>query len=218
MNLGLQGRTAVISGSSRGIGKAAAKALLEEGASVLISGRNKESLLQTEEEFRSTFGAERIASLRGDLTQSEQVHDCVQKTIARFGRIDIAVANVGAGRGLPFEESDRTEWLRLFDLNLFAGMELVRHVGSVMQRQSSGVICLVSSIAGVEALPAPIPYSCAKAAVVAAGKTLARSLASHNIRVNVICPGNILFPGGTWESRIKTDQEGTKAYIESHVR
>jgi len=217
MNLGLEGKVAVVSGSSRGIGKATARTLLQEGASVLICGRNQESLLQTEGEFRSSFGAERIASFQGDLTEAQQVHDCVLQTTARFGRLDIAVANIGSGRGVPFEDADRAEWLRMFDLNLFSGMELVRQAGSVMQKQHAGAICLVSSIAGVEALPAPIPYTCAKASLLAAGKTLARSLAPHNVRVNVVCPGNILFPGGVWESRLKADQEGTKAYIESQV-
>jgi len=217
MELSLKGKVAVISGSSRGIGKAIARGFLGEGCSVVVSGRNRERLDRTVQELSTEFPAERLAWHNGDVTSREGVKGFLEVALSRFGRVDIAVANVGSGSGLPFEESDRTEWLRVFDTNLFSGMELVRQIIPVMKNQSSGAICLISSITGVEAFPAPIPYTAAKSAVIASSKALARHLAGHNIRVNVVCPGNVLFPEGGWDLKLTEAPEKTAAYIESEV-
>lgn len=217
MDLGLRGKVAVVSGSSRGLGKAIALGFLQEGSFVVISGRRPESLQRTVEEFSAQFPPERLAWFNGDLSLSEGVKGFLDVALTKFGRIDIAVANIGSGRGIPFEESEKTEWMRVFDINLFSGMDFVRRATSIMQAQRSGVICLISSITGIEALDAPIPYTSAKAAVIASGKALARYLAAYNIRVNVVCPGNILFPGGVWDGKLKTDAEQVTSYIQSQV-
>lgn len=217
MDLGLKGKVAVVSGSSRGLGKAIALRFLQEGSSVAISGRDPESLRRTVEEFSAQFPAERVAWFNGDLTVGDGIRAFLDVALSRFGRIDIAVANIGSGQGMPFEDSNKGEWMRAFDINLFSGMDFVGQVVSVMQTQRSGVICLISSITGIEALGAPIPYTSAKAAVIASGKALARYLAEYNIRVNVVCPGNILFPGGVWDGKIKADPEQVGRYIDSQV-
>lgn len=217
MDLGLGGKIAIVSGSARGIGKAIARRFLEEGCSVIVSGRSAETLEGTAQEFSADFSAERVAWFNGDLSSDQGVRVCLDVAMSRFGRIDIAVANIGSGRGVPFEESDKPEWLRVFDVNLFSGMELVRQAVAMMRPRRSGVICLISSIAGVEAIPAPIPYTSAKAAVIASGKALARYLAAYNIRVNVVCPGNILFPGSVWDGKLQADPEQVNRYIESQV-
>lgn len=217
MDLGLKGKAAVVTGSSRGLGKAIAHRFLQEGAYVAVSGRDPESLQKTVEELSAQFPAERIAWFNGDLTVGDGIQGFLDVALSRFGRIDIAVANIGSGRGVPFEDSDKAEWLRLFDTNLFSGMEFVRQVVPMMKSQGSGVICLISSVAGVEAIEAPIPYTSSKAGVIAAGKVLARYLAQSGIRVNVICPGNILFPGGDWDKKLKENRQRVNSYIESHV-
>ncbi len=217
MDLGLKGKVALVAGSSRGIGKAIAYKFLEEGCQVLLSGRNPESLKNTIEEFYTRFPRENVAHFNGDLAQQDGIEGYVKVALSKWGRIDIAVANIGSGRGSPFEASDRQEWMRVFETNLFAGMDFVRQVVPVMKDQLSGGICLISSITGVEAMDAPIPYTSAKAGVIACGKALARCLGNYNIRVNVVCPGNIIFPGGHWETKLKQGEEQVRSYIESQV-
>ena len=206
MELGLKGKVVLIAGSSRGIGKAIACKFLEEGCHVVLSGRDRESLESTVEEFRARFRKENVARFNGDLTRQNDCDRYVQVALSEWGRVDIAVANIGSGRGAPFEVSDRAEWLRVFEVNLFGGMDFVRHVIPVMKTQRSGAICLVASITGAEAIDAPIPYTSAKAGVIASGKALARYLGDFNIRVNVVSPGNVFFPGGDWENRLKKDE------------
>ena len=217
MDLGLDGKTALITGSTRGIGRAIAERLLEEGASVVVSGRDVDRLEATERELGARFPGERVASYGGDLTRPEDVEALVAEAISRWGRVDIAVANIGSGRGVPLEASDREEWLRVFDTNLFCGMELVREIAPKMQAQGSGAICLVASITGVEAVGAPLPYTASKAGVIAAGKALARQLADSNVRVNTVCPGNVLFPGSDWDAKMTANSEQVLSYVEENV-
>ena len=217
MDLGLKGKGVLIAGSSRGIGKAIARKFLEEGAQVIVSGRNAESLKDTNEEFYTTFPRENVGHFTGDLSRREDIEGYVKFALSKWGRIDIAVANIGSGQGAAFEASDRQEWVRVFEINLFAGMDFVRQVIPVMKSQHSGGICLISSISGIEAIDAPIPYTSAKGGVIACGKALARELGDYNIRVNVVCPGNVLFPGGHWETKLTQGGEQFRSYIKTHV-
>lgn len=217
MDLELRDRVTVIAGSSRGIGKAIAHRFLQEGARVLISGRDPQTLQRTLEEFRAQFAADRVASYCGDLCQMEDIRAYLNTAIERWAAIDIAVANIGSGRGKPFEASNRAEWTRMFEVNLFGGMDFVHEVLPIMKAKGSGSICLIASIAGVEALEAPLTYTAAKAGVVAAGKSLARLMAEFKIRVNVVCPGNILFPGGDWDHKLKANPAEVEAYIKKEV-
>lgn len=217
MDLGIEGKVALITGSSRGIGKAIAHRLLEEGAYVVISGRDRARLIGTVRELTSEFPGERLVWHDGDLMESGEVKGFVDSALAKWGRIDVAVANIGSGRGISFEASDREEWLRVFDTNLFSGMEFIRQVVPTMQAQRQGALCLISSIVGLEAISAPIPYTSSKAAVIAAAKSLARYLAEYNVRVNAVCPGNVLFLGGDWDAKQQANPEQTTNYIQAHV-
>ncbi len=217
MDLGLQNKVALVTGSSRGIGRAIAEQLLKEGARVIISGRDSAALNAIRMDLASRFGAEQVRTCNADLSTPGGIADYVNVALGEWARVDLAVANIGSGRGLSFDKSDSAEWLRVFQVNLFSGMEFLRAVVPVMQRQHGGSICLVSSITGVEALGAPVPYTASKASVIAAGKALARSLAHENVRVNVVCPGNILFPGGDWDAKLKADHEQATRYIATEV-
>ncbi|MBI3088230.1 MAG: SDR family oxidoreductase [Candidatus Omnitrophica bacterium] len=210
-------KVAVIAGSSRGIGKAIARRFLEEGARVVISGRAQETLAQAQRELDQAFPSGRVLAHCGDLSDAAQSRACLRAALERWSRVDIAVANVGSGKGASFAESDAAEWSRVFGVNLFSGMVLVREAVEVMKRQRGGTMCLISSIAGLEATRAPVPYAAAKAGVVAAGKALARSLAEFDIRVNVVAPGNVLFPGGDWDAKRRADPGAVDAYIKGEV-
>jgi 3-oxoacyl-[acyl-carrier protein] reductase len=101
-------------------------------------------------------------------------------------------------------------------LNFFSSVRLAQAAIPYMQ-VSGGSIILVSSIVGIEATPAPLPYSAAKAALINYGKNLSRAVAEHKIRVNTIAPGNVLFPGGTWEKHLANRRESVEAYITAEV-
>ena len=128
---------------------------------------------------------------------------------------DILVANLGSGSGKPGWEQDEAEWERLFNLNFFGSTRLAQACIPAMTK--GGSIVFISSIAGVEALPAPLPYSAAKAALVNYSKNLSRAVADRKIRVNSIAPGNIFFDGGSWEKHLAKDPDGIQAFIAKEV-
>ncbi len=196
MDLRLTNQTALVAGSSKGIGKAIASALLREGCRVCISGRNKVALDSACVEFRRDFG-ENVVAVEGDLTQTSAIEAGLKTLIRTWGPPDILVANIGTGSGIPGWRNDDSEWERLFNLNFFGSMRLAQGFIPSMKSRG-GSILFVGTIAALETSPAPLPYSAAKAALINYSKNLARLVASDKIRVNCLCPGNVLFPGGSW--------------------
>jgi 3-oxoacyl-[acyl-carrier protein] reductase len=217
MDLGLSDKVALVSGSTRGIGLAIAEALLAEGARVIITGRDAARVRDASVMLAGKSGHDRVAGFEVDFTGGDEaVASALRKAHETFGALDIVIANVGGGRGLPSADADVREWERMIGLNLISAAVTARHAAALFPG-GGGSITLVASIAGMEALPAPAPYIASKAAVIALGKALARELASRRIRVNVVSPGNILHPGGSWEERMRRDPDGTGRYIEAEV-
>jgi 3-oxoacyl-[acyl-carrier protein] reductase len=217
MDLELKDKVALVTGSSRGIGKAIALSFLTEGANVIITGRDEDSLNKTYRELSNQYGEDSIYSYRGDMTQIADISNCLDSGVKRFGKIDILVANVGTGKSKPGLEADRDEWERIFDLNLLGSINVVRVVVPIMKKNGSGTIIFISSIAGLEALGAPITYSVAKAGLISLSKNLSHPLAKDDIRVNVVAPGNIIFKGGRWEEIIKEKPNIIEDYIKKRV-
>jgi 3-oxoacyl-[acyl-carrier protein] reductase len=215
MDLQLVDRVAFVAGSSRGIGRAIASALLREGCRVCITGRDNQALETVREEFKITFG-NRVLSFAGDLTEQAVVDAALKTVNETWGGPDILIANVGTGSGKPGWNQDVSEWERLFNLNFFASVRLAQGVIPYMQSRG-GTILFVSSIAALEASAAPLPYSAAKAALLNYSKNLSRELAASGIRVNSLCPGNILFPGGSWERHLANRRNEVEQYISSNV-
>jgi 3-oxoacyl-[acyl-carrier protein] reductase len=215
MNLELSGRVAFVAGSSKGIGHSIAMALLREGCRVCISGRNAAVLEAAYAELRTKFG-EMVIRVSADLTQPSGIDNVLNTISKTWQSPEILVANVGSGSGKTGWELDESEWERLFNLNLFGSIRLAQSVIPHM-KPGGGNILFVSSIAGLEASPAPLPYSAAKAALVNYSKNLARAVAADHIRVNCICPGNILFPGGSWERHMADRGPEVEKYISAEV-
>ena len=217
MELGLKDKIALITGSSRGIGKAIALSFLAEGAKVIITGRDGASLNNTYRELSNQFSEASIYSFWGDMTQIDDIANCLDSAVKRFGKIDILVANVGTGKSKPGLEADRDEWERILNLNLLGSIDMVRAVVPIMRENGSGSIVFVSSIAGCEVLGAPVTYSVAKTGVISVSKNLSYLLAKDNIRVNTVAPGNIKFEGGRWEEIIKEKPNIVEDYIKKSV-
>jgi 3-oxoacyl-[acyl-carrier protein] reductase len=217
VDLGLHNRIVLVSGSTRGIGRATAGVFLREGARVVVVGRGADSLGVTANSFRAEFGTDRLLAVQADLTSLEGIDHVVTAVDAAWGKVQVLVANIGSGKGTAGWRTNDEEWASLINTNLLGATRLVSAVLPGMIAASNGSIVLVSSIAGVESIPAPLAYSAAKAALVNYGKNLARHLGPSGVRVNVVAPGNVLFEGGSWDRRSAERPEETRRYIEQEV-
>lgn len=215
MNLQLNNHVALVAGSSRGIGKAIAKALLSEGCRVCVTGRDVSILEAAANDLSAKYG-DAVLSVSADLTESTGIDSVLGAMNQKWKTIDLVVANLGSGKGVPGWKTEEADWQKLFNLNFFGSVRLVQSVIPMMQ-PAGGSILLIGSIAGIEASPAPLPYSAAKAALMSYCKNLSRILAHDRIRVNCLCPGNVLFPGGSWEEHLANRNEEVNRYISTEV-
>ena len=210
MDLGLAGKAAIITGSSRGLGKATAIALAREGVSVSIAARGEDALNVTRAEIEVTGG--KAIATTADFTTAEGCKAVFDATVEAFGRVDILVNNVGgAGR----EDSDEV-WLESYERNVLAAVRMCRLVLPGMRAAGHGAIVNVASIWGREA-GGSIQYNHAKAALISHAKNLALEVAADGIRVNAVCPGSIRFPGGTWDRRATEDPEGMARFVAENI-
>ena len=214
MNLGLKDKVVVVTGASRGIGRAIAHGFADEGARLSICGRTQDTLQNVTAEL-TTKGAHVFAKPT-DVTDTGQVEAFISETVDTYGKIDVVVNNVGGSRWTPLEDISDTEWHEILDLNLVSAARVNRCVIPEMKKQGGGAILMITSIYGREG-GGHITYNAAKAAEISMTKSLARELAPDNIRVNSVAPGSILFPGGGWARRIAADPEAMEAFVKSDM-
>lgn len=217
MDLRLKDKVVLVAGSSRGIGLASAHAFLAEGCRTVITGRDGAALAQARASLEAEFGEELVAAYEGDLCDTSVIRALLQFINDRWGQLDCLVANVGSGRGQIGWDPDESEWQRLVEVNFACTYRLVQEVLPAMTQSRRGSIVMVASIVGVESTSAPLPYSAAKAALLNYGKNLARQLGPLNVRVNAVAPGNILFPGGSWERHLAQRPEEVLREIDAEV-
>ncbi|MGH6909289.1 MAG: SDR family NAD(P)-dependent oxidoreductase [Phenylobacterium sp.] len=200
MQLGLDGKVIFIAGASRGIGLGIVEACLAEGAKLVLTARGAEALEATRAGLAKTYGDERLLAIAGDMRDTAVIEDAVARTEESFGPIFGAVANVGLHPCPPGIEVDDETWDKGFTQNLDSAWRLSRAALRRMTPRSEGSVLLISSIAGLGALGTPLTYGTAKAGMNHLTKELARIAGPSGVRVNSIAPGNIIFPGGTWEA------------------
>jgi 3-oxoacyl-[acyl-carrier protein] reductase len=200
MNLGLDGKVIFVAGASRGIGLGIVEACLAEGAKVAISARGAEALEDTRSRLARIYGEDRLFAIAGDMRDTKVIEDAVALTEKSFGPIFGAVANVGLHPCPPGIEVDDETWDAGFTQNLDSAWRLSRAALRRMTPRKEGSVLLISSIAGLGALGTPLTYGTAKAAMNHMAKELARIAGAGGVRVNAIAPGNIIFPGGSWEA------------------
>lgn len=217
MDLQLNHHVALVAGSSRGIGKAIAQGFLNEGARVVVTGRDGASLAQAKHDLARIFGEDRILDWQGDLTYVRAPVELLELTLKRWGRLDHVVANLGNGRGRTGWELEPSDWRGLFEANLFGSTNVVEGLLPHLVQAGQGSVVFIASIAALECLPAPLPYSAAKAALVSYSKNLARAVAQYQVRVNCIAPGNVIFPGGTWEGHLQARPDEVTQYVSTEV-
>jgi 3-oxoacyl-[acyl-carrier protein] reductase len=185
----LAGKVAIVTGGSRGIGLAIARLLAEDGASVVVSGRDAARLEAAVKELES-LGAP-VMGVVADAAKREDVDRLVEATRERFGRIDVLVNNAGITRDQLLVRMKDDDWDQVLDTNLRGVFLMIRAVGKVMMRQKSGRIINIASTAGAMGNPGQVNYSAAKAGVIGLTKAAGRELAHWNILVNAVAPGLI---------------------------
>ncbi len=187
----LQGRVAVVTGASRGLGREAAEALGEAGAKLVIGARREQWLHPTVNEFRER-GFEVVAR-PCDITDPQQAEAIVRTAIESFGRLDILVNNAGISWGAPYEEMPLDRWRQVIETNLTGTHLVTRSALPIMRQRQYGKIINVASVAGLVGSPDDVldaaSYSASKGAVVALTRDLAVKYARFGICVNAIAPG-----------------------------
>ena len=213
MDLALTGKVAIVVGSSRGLGLAAAKALAAEGCHVCICARGDARLRDAAAEVGAVSGdGGRVLPVPADVSRLDGVQKVVDETVAAFGGIDILVNNVGLARGGGLLETSDEQWQEAVEQTVFPAVRASRLAVPHMRRRGGGAIIIVASIWGREA-GGRVTYNAVKAAEISLGKSLALELAPDNIRVNSVSPGSILFEGGSWWKRQQADPAGIAGFV-----
>ncbi|HEY77012.1 MAG TPA: SDR family oxidoreductase [Thermoflexia bacterium] len=186
----LTGKVAIITGASRGIGRAIALRLAQAGAKVTVSSRKLENVEKVAEEVRAA-GGEALA-VQAHVGYADQVEAMVERTVETFGRVDIAVNNAATNPHFgPILTADEGQWDKILDTNLKSVFRVAKAVAPHMRAQGGGKIINIGSIAGLRPSPAMGIYSVSKAGVIMLTQVLALELAPDNIQVNAIAPGVI---------------------------
>ena len=213
MDLGLTGKVAIVTGSSRGLGLASARALVAEGCRVCLCARGAERLAEAAIEVEAAAKKPNlVAAVQADVSTEAGVDLVVTQTVERFGGLDILINNVGRAGGTDLVGTSDAEWQAAFDETLLPAIRASRLAIPHMKQRGGGAIILIASIYGRES-GGRMTYNALKSAEISLAKSMAQQLASVNIRVNSVAPGSILFPGGSWYKRQQADPEGIAAFI-----
>lgn len=188
MDLGLDGKVALIAGASRGLGKSIANVLGGEGAKLSLCSRTKESLDETAATIAERQGVEVLAH-PADVTREEEVSAWIEASVERFGGIDVLVTNAGGPPSSRFETTDIAGWQEGLTLSLMSNVFLCRAVVPIMKARGSGRIVAVTSVTVKQPVEGLILSNTARSGVAGLMKTLANELAPHGIGVNLVCPG-----------------------------
>lgn len=193
MDLGLEGKVAIVTGASKGIGRAVAIALCEEGCRVVLCARGRGDLKDAVREV-GRAGGEAIG-IAADATNPGDVDNLVNETVAKFGTINVLVNNVGdIGSFSPVEELSDEQWLEILDLNLLSAVRLTRSVLPYMRKQRWGRVVNIASESGVQPDPVMPHYNASKAALINFTKSLSKACGADGVLVNAVSPAFIMTP------------------------
>lgn len=201
MDLQLKGRVALVTGGSRGIGRATALRLAEEGASLMLAARGAEGLAAAAAEAAAAGAAlgTRVETVAVDLSRPEGGAAAVAAAMRAFGRLDVLIANAGGSVGArSLAEGTDADWAATYALNVGHSIAALRAAVPGLAASDAGAAVFIASISGRAAAERGAAYAAAKAALIQSARSLAWELGPQRIRVNTVSPGSILFPGGGW--------------------
>lgn len=186
----LKGKCAIITGASRGIGRAIAKKLASQGANIVLNYRsNDESALKVEQELKE-YGVE-VLTVKADISKLEEVENLVSIAKAKFNKIDIMVNNAGVNIDKLIIKMKEEDFDNVVDVNLKGVFNCLKSITPVMLRQKEGTIINISSVVGVTGNAGQVNYAASKAGVIGMTKSLAKEIGSRGITVNAVAPGFI---------------------------
>jgi 3-oxoacyl-[acyl-carrier protein] reductase len=185
----LKDKTALITGGTRGIGKAIAEQFLKEGAKVAVCASNEENLKKLKDEFANK--GHDVVTIKADISDPEQVSECIKKSVDTLGAVNILVNNAGITRDQLIARMSDEDWDQVLSVNLKAAFLFIRDVSRLMIRQRSGKIINMTSIVGIMGNAGQANYASAKAGLIALTKSVAKELSKRNIQANCIAPGYI---------------------------
>ena len=215
MDLGLEGKVALVTGASRGIGRAIAQRLAAAGGRLVLCARGAEAL---DAAARDLSARTEVTAVALDITEPGAPERLVEAALDAYGRLDVLVGNAGGNRRKPFAETTDADWDELLDLNLKAHLRCARAVIPPMRAAGGGAIAFVASIFGREAGGAGLSiYNATKSALISAAKIMSIELAPERIRVNTVAPGSIRFPGSSWDRRVEADPEGMARFVADNL-
>lgn len=217
MDLRLQNKRVLVTGSTQGIGYGIAEGFLKEGAQVCLTGKLKNHMRKAKIALQRQFGADRVLGLCGDLTSSDVLNRLVRFIRKHWEGLDVLILNLGSGRSVPGLLSDPNEWQRVWKLNVVSAMETLARAESLLECGKAPAVVLIGSIAGMEAIGAPLTYGAAKAGLLHSMKACSLLLGKKNIRINMVAPGNVLFENGTWDVKLRENRDQVLRMLDERV-
>jgi len=222
MNMGLNNQSVLITGSGSGIGRGIAEGFIKEKALVILTGRDERALENTASEFSNLYGKDKVLYFLGDLQLPDTLQSLNNFITDKVGGLVHLVCNIGSGKSVPPLDEDVSEFQRLLDINLLNAVGVVNQLLPLLEKSVSNdsyypSITFIGSICGVETLGCPVAYASAKSALVSYAKNISFPLGKKNIRVNVVSPGNIMFPGSTWDKKIAEEPENVGLMLQNEV-
>lgn len=211
MDLQLKGKNILITGGSKGIGRAIAEVLISEEANVSIAARGMEALEQTKKELGGS-----ISLFQADLLNASERERLIDSFIKQHGAIDVLINNAGGSNGGKAAETDMDLFYEAMELNYFSAVHLSKLAVEHMKAKRSGAIINITSVFGRES-GGKVTYNNAKAALISFTKSLADEVIQDGIRVNSVAPGSILHESGNWKKRLEENPEKINQFVQTEI-
>lgn len=216
MNNKFDGKKVFVAGGTGGIGKAISKSFLESGAKVFLSGRDLNKLKTTITELDNEFKG-KISGSVIEYIETNNVSKLINEANDFLNGIDIFVSAIGSGKFKKTGLLKKEEWNEILDQNFFSATLMVETLFPILKQGNNPNIVLIGSIAAFERMSAPVGYGVSKAALHAYVRLMSEEMASDNVRINIVHPGNIFFENGRWDEIKKDNPKATEDYINKYV-